>query len=291
MVKDVRPYINPTPADRELVPGIWNDILNWWQASFETSDRGVTGQAVFIQDQTTPSLSVPFLQERTTTNLAIDAVLESRAVQLVPGHAASVGEMLELAVLNSGIFLQSRILIVAGDIITIDQPINFPYETTDIAVISSDDMIVDGSVTPQIFSILPLPSQSGDMVRAIWQIENIGNDMDFSTFGGAPALVNGCVLRVKNPDGNFRNIMNFKSNGDIINQAFDHAFLNPKQGNTVRGFTSRLTWGGQSKHGVVIRLEGLVGEELQIVIQDDLTAGAAANDIFRMRTQGHELQE
>jgi hypothetical protein len=65
--------------------------------------------------------------------------------------------------------------------------------------------------------------------------------------------------------------------------------LQPKQGNTIKGFTSRLTWGGQSKHGVVIRLDGNLGEELQVLIQDDLVT-ASANTVFNMIAQGHEVQ-
>ena len=112
--------------------------------------------------------------------------------------------------------------------------------------------------------------------------------MDFTTFGSGPALTNGCVLRIKNPDGTFKNLFNFKSNSDFIEQGFDHAFLAPKTGNTFTGFTSRVTWGGQSKHGVVIRLDGTLGEELQLIIQDDLIA--SGNTRFHLTAQGHEIQ-
>ena len=261
------------------------------EASFETSNRGNTALGVFVQDQTSFPLSVPFLQERTTTSLAIDATVDSRFVTLTAGHGAVVGNIMELAQTATGVFFQATIIGIVTNVIELDQPVNFPYLATDIAVISTDDMIVDGSTTPQVFSILPLPTQSGDMVRVIWEIQNVGNDMDFSTFGGAAALPTGCVLRIKNGDGTFRNLMGFMTNGDIINQCFDHTFLLPQQGNATRGFTARLTWGGQSKHGMVIRLDGSLGEELQVLIQDDLTAGATANSIFTMRAQGHELQE
>jgi len=255
----------------------------------EVSNRGTTGVAVFVQDQTSSPLSVPFLQEINTTTLSVNATVDTNVVTLTAGHGAAIGLILELAE-PGGIFIQARIVNVVSNTITLDQPVNFGYTTTDVVVISTDDMIVDGSATPQIFSILPLTSQSGDMVRIIWEIQNIGNDMDFSSFGGAPALTNGCVLRINNGDGTFRNLISFKTNGDVINQCFDHRFLNPKQGNSTRGFTARLTWGGQSKHGVVIRLDGSLSEALEMVIQDDLTAGGSANDIFRMRAQGHELQ-
>ncbi len=252
----------------------------------ETSGRGNSALKIFMQDQTSFPLSVPLLQERNAATLAIDAVLGSRDVTLVVGHNAIVGDILEIAQIATGTFLQSEITNVNVNVITLDQPVNFPYLTTDAVVVSSREMGVNGAITPQVFSILPLPTQKGDMVRVTFEIQD-DSDMDFTTFGGSAKLLNGCVLRIKNGDGTFRNIFNFKGNGDIINQCFDHSFLLPKQGGSIRGFTARLTWGGQSKHGVVIRLDGSLSEELQVVIQDDLSGLTR----FRMIAQGHELQE
>lgn len=251
----------------------------------EVGSRGDIGQSVFINDQITPILSVPMLREINTTSLAVNAVVENKTVTLQPGHGAVPGNMLEVATVDTGVFFQSEIISVNGDVIGLDQPINYPYLTSDIAVISNRDMNVNGSVTPQVFSILPLPSQRGDIVRIIFEIQD-DMDMDFTTFGGLAKLINGCVLRINNGDGTFRNVFNFKDNGDIISQSFDHLFLLPKQGGSIRGFTARLTWGGQSKHGVVIRLDGSIGESLELIIQDNLTLLTR----FRIIAQGHELQ-
>lgn len=185
--------------------------------------------------------------------------------------------------------MQTEVVSVNVNDITIDQPVNRVYTTTNSDLFaSSKDLLVDGSVTPQVFSILPLPDQSGDMVRIIIEIRgSSGGDMDFTTFGSETALTNGCVMRVKRADGTFRNLFNFKSNSDFFEQGFDHSFLAPLQGNSIAGFTARVSWGGQSKHGVVIRIDGALQEELQVVIQDDLTGG---NTRFHLTAQGHELQ-
>lgn len=285
-------FKNPVPKDRTIVPGNWSDLLDHWLASFETSNRNVTGLGVFVQDQTTPVLTVPFLKNRTTVTLALDTVIESRTITLEAGHGVVDGEIIEIADNTTMKFMQSQVIVggVAGNVITLDQPINRVYTVAGSTVLaSSDDLLVNGSATPQIFSVLPLPNQSGDMVRVIIEMQGTNNGaMDFTTFGSAAALVNGCVLRVKNTDGTFTNLFNFKSNSDFIEQGFDFRFLEPKGGNTKTGFVSRVTWGGQSKHGVVIRLEGSLAEELQIVIQDDLTVG---NTRFHLTAQGHELQE
>jgi hypothetical protein len=261
--------------------------------SFETSDRGNTAVKTFIQDQTSPVLSVPLLIARASIALAVDTVVDSRDITLDPGHGTLVGEVIELADPNELKFMQARVLVVAVNVITLDQPVNRVYTVaTGIAQRSSDDMLVDGSSTPQIFSVLPLPSQAGDMVRIIVLIEGPG-DQDSNSFGSDVALTNGCVIRVKESDGNFKNIFNFKTNGDFIIQGFDNAFLQPRvPANNTRAFISRVTWGGQSKHGVVIRLDGSLNEELQVVIQDDLRTGQGANinTRFMLLAEGHELQ-
>jgi hypothetical protein len=253
------------------------------------SDRNVEGAAVFVQDQTSPILTVPFLIGRAFVTLAVDTVLDSRDITLTGGHGTLVGEVMELADTVALKFMQSTVVAVNTNVITLDQPVNRVYLAAGPTIVqrSSEDLLVDGSSTPQVFSILPLPSQAGDMVRIIMEIEGT-TDMDQTTFGSDDALFNGCVIRMREDDGNFKNLFNFKSNGDFLAQGFDHSFLQPKLGNAIRGFAGRITWGGQSKHGVVIRLDGSLAERLEVVIQDDLTLGV--NTKFKITAQGHELQ-
>jgi hypothetical protein len=259
----------------------------------ETSERGTTASAVFVQDQTSDLLDVPFLKERTQAVLAQDVTAGDTVINLEAGHGATAGEILEMAESGTTIFIQARVLDVNVNAITIDQPANQDYAIANtIIVLSSDDMLVSGSLaSPQIFSILPLQNQAGDMVRIILDIRGPGG-MDFSKFGSDAALTNGCVLRVKKADGTFKNIFNWKNNGEFINRAFDFDFL-VNTGNNQRAFVARRTFGGQGKNGVVIRLEGSNNEELQILIQDELTKGVGGNTNteFRVIAQGHEIQE
>lgn len=257
----------------------------------EVSNRGNRGVPVFIQDQTSPVLTVPFLQTRAPITLAADAVADgvNTVINLTAGHGTIIGEVIELAKNSTMEFMQADVIAVNTNAITLDQPINVAYTTANTTALrSTKDILVDGSVTPQIFSILPLPDQAGDMVRIIIEIRGT-DDMDFTTFGSATELLNGCVLRVNNGNGTYRNLFNFKSNSDFFEQGFDHAFSLPKQGNTIKGFTARVTWGGQSKHGVVIRVDGALSEAIELVIQDNLTVGT--NTRFHLTAQGHELQE
>jgi len=254
----------------------------------EVSNRGDEGVSVFAQDLTTPALSVPFLEERNTSTLASDALIDDRVINLSPGHGAVAGDIVELTLDGTSTFMQTKVISVNVDAVTIDQPINTNYTPVNSSIlISSDSLQVDGSISPRVFSVLPLPGQSIDVTRMIIEITG-SSAMDFEKIGSDPAVINGIVLRLKKEDGTFTNLFNFKSNGDFIRQAFDYEFQ-VNNANNVRAFTSRLTWAGQSKHGVVLRLDGDLGEELQVVVQDDLTGGD--NLSFILQAQGHEVQK
>tara|TARA_R110002051_G_scaffold324424_2_gene421621 strand:+ start:21036 stop:21866 length:831 start_codon:yes stop_codon:yes gene_type:complete len=265
-----------------------SSLINLLSNTFEVSNRGETGVSVFVQDQTLPILTVPFLQTRAPITLAADTVVNSNNITLVAGHGVLVGEVIELADTLTMEFMQADVIEVNVNVIKLDQPVNKIYTIANTTALrSTKDMIVNGSITQQIFSVLPLPSQSGDMVRVILELRGT-DDMDFTTFGSDPELINGCVIRINNGDGTYRNLFNFKSNSDFFEQGFDHAFMLPKQGGATKGFASRVTWGGQSKHGVVIRVDGALGEAIELVIQDDLTLGT--NTRFHLTAQGHALQ-
>jgi hypothetical protein len=259
----------------------------------EVSDRGTVGVPVFIQDQTTGLLDLPFLFLLTTPTLAVDTVVDTSTITLTAGHglttAANAGDIIEVAdPLKGAFFLQCEIVTVVGDVVTLDCPVNRVYEAaTSIVAHSSKEMNVDGSGTPVKFSIEPFPAQSGDITRLMFEIRD-NADMDFETFGALTELLNGVVIRVNKGDGTFRNLYNFKSNGDIIQQCFDHTF-STNIGGFTRGFASRLSWAGQEKHGVTVRLDGSVGtgEALEIIVQDDLTGLLR----FHIIAQGSELQE
>ena len=253
-----------------------------------TSDRGDSGLAVYVNDQVTNTLDISFLQELTTTELAVETAIDDRTLTIDAGHGAVAGNILELADAATNDFMQATILSVATNVITLDQPINRVYAVDAPIVISSADMLVDGSSTPKIFSILPLPTQSGDIVRVIIDLRG-SSAMDFSTFGSDAALTNGCVLRYKKANGDYRNLFNWKNNGDFIRQAGGDFDILVNNGANQRAFVARTTFGGQAKRGAVIRLEGAKDEILEVVIQDDLTGGNNAE--FQMIAQGHELME
>jgi hypothetical protein len=134
------------------------------------------------------------------------------------------------------------------------------------------NMAVNGSVTPQVFGLrvsdpgLPL---TVDVTRLMFLCTSVALN-DLSTFGDiAGGLAKGIQIRKR--DGTFNNIFTAKTNGELEGIMFDfhiHAKTNPVQGQD--GFTGRLTFGGQSKMGVVVRVGP--DEDLECIIQDDLSS-------------------
>jgi hypothetical protein len=278
-------YRDPIPENRTVIPGVWSDLMDLFLSAMELSNRNNSGLGVFIQDQTTRPFSLPFVTNRVQFTLAVDAVVNSRTLTAVAGHGIIAGNLIELN--QNNYFLVAKVLSVATNVVTLDQPVNYPYTTTSQTHRSSDNLLVDGSVTPVIFSIKPYQTQVGDVTRMTMEFIAT-TPMDFLRFGGANSLVNGVVVRVNKGDGTYSNLFNIKTNGEIVEQAYEHSFLIPRTGATDYGFAARVTWAGNQNHGVVIRLDGSLNESLEAVVQDDLTVG---NIKFQMRVQGSEIQE
>lgn len=241
---------------------------------------------VTLQDQTTPPVILPMSKTKnvpttTTVATAIDdytITLASVTGYIDGNYIALINDELDQ------IFLAYQVGAPAGNVITLDRPLDYAFPIGSVVHAANTNMNVDGSVTPQIFSI-----RGGEISAGIPNVLDITRVMlgmrcdsaaDLSTFGNLAALTKGITLR--KTDGSYYNIVNWKTNGEIGTTAFDmtiHAATNPIQG--VDGVLARLTFGGQNKMGVVVRLGPT--EDLELIINDDLT------DLVRfgMLAEGH----
>ena len=250
----------------------------------ETSDRGDRALAVLYTDQTTPALDLRFLEELNVTTIAVDTAVEDTSFTATTSHGIVIGNVIEIS--DGAIFIQAEVLNVTVDVIDIDTPINHAYLSGATLIVSNKNMNVLGTISsPRIFKIQPGPGQKGDITRIILSIQD-NSSMDFSTFGGiSGGVTNGCVIRVKKEDSDFTNLFNWKTNNDFIITAFDHTFQT-KVGGGLFSFVSRSTWAGPSKRGVALRVDADLNEEIQILVQDDLSSLSNMG----MAAQGHELQ-
>lgn len=250
----------------------------------ERSERGNEGVAVYVQDQTTEAVGRHFVRTLGSFNILAPTVVNSRSFTASPGHGIVVGDTLEFD--NNVIFMRAITLTVVGDAITMDTPFNHAYQVADTFFRTDISLRVNGSVTPVVFKVAPLTGQTIDITRITLIIES-ANAMDFTQFGSIAKLTNGCVLRVKRADGEYKNLINFKSNGDFIEEASTPLFQD-KSGGGGFGFAATLIFAGQQNRGVVIRLDGTRGEQLELIVQDNISTGLTK---FQMRAQGSEIQK
>jgi hypothetical protein len=235
---------------------------------------------VFIQDQNSPIVNVLMHQDLSTITLAANTVVNSRNIVLQAGHGVSPGELIYLRQASN--FCQAIVTSVAVNTITLDTPVGCIFTPLAIAVRANADLSVNGSVAPVTFHLQPPPAvPAWDIMRLSLTItDNVA--MDDGTFGGLAALTNGALLRKKNSDGTYTNIGNAKTNGQLrlFCESGEYATRAPAG---EFGFSVKCVF--QPSAGVVVRLDPSLNEELEILVQDDLTALLSMTAV----AQGHEV--
>jgi len=150
-------------------------------------------------------------------------------------------------------------------------------------------MAVDGSSSSIVFGLRNTTDAIGttaDITRLIFTCLT-NTAVDLSKFGDLAPLTKGLVLR--RVDGTFRNIFNVKTNQEVAGLMFDFN-IQTALGNAQDGFVSRLTFAGQNKIGVTLRLAP--GEDLNLIVQDDLATSQTGSQIISLEivAEGHEVE-
>jgi hypothetical protein len=244
------------------------------------------GIPVNVQDQSTPAIIQKFNRVTNSTTLASPAVKYVKTISVIDATGISAGSHIILFDPVSIRFSSFTALIVVSTTITLDTPIDFDYPAGTFVDIAITNMAVNGAITPQIFGLRGTGVPPGveltfDVTRLIFKCFTL-TAPDFGEFGDLTKLTNGLVLRKR--DGGTYNIFNVKDNGEIAGIMFDFNFISAI-GSGQDGFISRLTFGGQSKLGVVQRLS--IGEDLELIIQDDLSGLT----LLEITAEGHITQD
>lgn len=240
-----------------------------------------------IQDQTTSPLMIYFNKEIATTTLALDVAVGASSFTVANPAGFAVGNIASLFNQSGGYFSYGRIIDVTGSVITIDTPVDLPYLAGMLVSTNLIGLNVNGSVTPQVFTLRgsdPGLGIVGDITRIHFQMTTTAA-ADFGMFGDiAGGLDKGCVLRKNLGGGFYQNLFNFRNNSDIAILSGETYEPLDATKHGVFGLTSELRFGGQGNVGVVIRVETF--EDLEFVVQDDLTTLIE----FRVMNIGHVLQ-
>ncbi len=235
---------------------------------YETS----SSQDVNIQDQHTPVIIAYFSNEIANSTLATSpTAINDLSFDVADPTGFLAGHHLSIFNVAANRFYLATILDITDDTITVDIPLDFAYPVGSFVTAGNKNMNVDGSSTPVIYGIRNTEEAIGsafDLTRMIFTCLT-DTEIDLSKFGDITGgLTNGVVLR--KTDDIYLNVFNIKTNADLAHLMYDfnsHMATNPSQGQN--GFVGRMTFAGQEKMGVTIRLKP--GEDAQIIIQDDLT--------------------
>jgi len=229
---------------------------------------------VTLQDQTTPTVIVKATNLEQQTTLSAPAVYDASTLTVTSPTGISAGKILTLFDAISLRFSQFEVVGIAGSVVTVDSLIDFAFPAGTYVDVGESNMAVNGSVTPVRFGIRnnfgSPPAQvdlTMDVTRLIFKCTG-GSAMDLTTFGDLTKLTNGLLCRKR--DGETYNIFNVKNNGEFTGIMYDFqivAATSPQAG--IDGFYGRLTFAGQNKLGVTVRLP--IDEDLEFYVQDNLS--------------------
>lgn len=254
------------------------------------TQAGSTGKIdVDVSDQTTRPIIVKMNEVHNSTTLVSAAVKGARTITVASTTGFVEGSYIILFSPDDLRFsFMTQIGVPLENVITVDTPLEFDFPAQTFVDVAITNMNVDGSLTERVFGLRGVGSPPGvdikvDITRLIFHMVT-DSPINLLLFGNLPELARGIVLRRRNEIT--ENIFNLKSNGEIAGIMFDlnvSQAINPAQG--VDGFVSRLTFAGQSKIGVVIRLP--IGDDLEILIQDDLEDLT----LFEITAEGHIVED
>jgi len=174
---------------------------------------------------------------------------------------------------------------IVGTVVDVDTPITFDHPAgADITLIYTN-MATPG-LTAGATRADPVIFTSHVPASAIVHLTNMSvvmtnpSAMDFTKFGGAPELDNGCVLRAKS-DGFTGSYTNWKRNLDMDSDAFPIRYQ-AKSGGGEFGLSA--SYQIKTNTGAIVYLDGSKIDNFELLAQDPLEGD---NTVFRIKLQGH----
>jgi len=251
--------------------------------------EGNGGLAVNIQDQATRIFDIPVNQvlDSTSYSLATVPVINSYILELNTTAGLNVGDKITFLEQNGIEQIHfGNIMSINGNNITMNAPVPYNYTPLRTSVFTFDNQLnVDGSVTPQAFQLCNFFDAAVDITRIIFACTD-DTEMHDGLFCSEPQLARGIEFRKLTKDGYYINYFNIRNNGKwgLLSYDIDYSDKGKPPDDTY-GFRSMLTFAGQNKHGVVIRLKP--NECIELLVQDDLTDISRAS----LMVEGHFTQD
>lgn len=234
---------------------------------------------VAIQDQFSEIINLYMCNVKATTTLTTSYAKDVKIVVVTSATGAVIGDCINIS--ENGRVFQSIVTGIATNTINIASPTDQAFTTAAIVCFAEWDFAQsNGSVTPVIHKICPPKGAMWDITKMNFNITD-GTAMDDGLFGGITALTNGLIFRVV--DGYTKQMSIISNNAGFREYGFNCQY-NDKAPAGLYGFSGSLNI---KENGVVIRLNGDTNDELQIIVNDNLTTLTK----FAVVCQGHTVED
>lgn len=213
-----------------------------------------------------------------TSTLAVVAAINDTQLTIVSAVGFVIGNYVK--VYNSHAESTfARITNIVGNVLTLDRRLDNAHAIgTNVAVVSFNLAVVGSLVTPvEFFVTLGTAVKAHILALSITMTHSTAGDM--GKFGGITALQNGVLIRQRT-NGSYKTLTTWKSNDEIADDMYDVTFNARAGGGGSYGTTARWLLAVSESE---IRLDGATSDQLEIYVQDDLTA--LSN--FSIKVQGH----
>jgi len=239
------------------------------------------GQAldVAIQCQFTQSIDLYAHIDKAFPQITVDTAIDDRSITVNSVADIIAGDI--IIILEKERIFQSIVLSVSENTINFASPLDYAFTTNGEIHTGTRNIAVDGSSTPQVAHVEVPPLVSWDICRIAGHITD-DTAMDSAKFGGISALTNGIVLRLAKE--NIKNLMLIESNIGFAEQGFTLEY-DAKAPAGVYGFIASKN--NHVINGISLRLSGPDNDQLQCIIQDDLTDLTS----FSIVVNGHAVRE
>lgn len=241
------------------------------------------------QDQSTPTIIIPASKVHKFTTLAVAGSIDDTTITAVSAATCAAGDSVKvISPENLRFYVGHQVGALAGNVITLDSPLDFAYPAGSSVACATENMAVDGSSTTQVYSL-----RAADPTGAVPVTVHItriiiecltDSPTSLDKFGNITALTYGLVMRRR--DGFYNNIFNIKTGGAIAGIMYDYTPYRataPEQ--NIDGFVARLTFAGANKIGVA--LEVGPNEDLEFLVQDNLASGSPDITSLKITFEGH----
>jgi len=240
-------------------------ISNVYGATFENVEKNSKVYSVAVNPNNSAIVDYRVHVDEGTFTLDSAVSIGDVEFDAVAGHGITTGKFLYFK--EDGRLTEVVVTNVVTNAISIDSPFDYAYTTSADCTRGEHDLAVDGSVAAVEAHIVPPAGTIWRITRIMFYIED-QTAMDDSTFGGISALTNGFVLQVRNIAT--KNIFNIKSNGELAERMYDVTYSDKAAAGSY-GLRARRTFGGISKNGAYVELNGDNGDGLYLIIQDNLS--------------------